>query len=280
MILQRYYGLGDTQIEYQILDRLSFKKFLGMESGDKVPDEKTVWLFRENLTKSGLVKEIFEQFRQYLETEGLIMNEGKMIDASFTIAPRQRNTREENKMIKEGRGDELWNDKPNKKRHKDIDARWTKKNNETFYGYKNHAKVDTKSKFIDNYEVTDASVHDSQPLDDLLSEEDEGQDFYADSAYTGEEQEKVIDKYKMKNKVNEKGYRNKPLTDEQKTSNREKSKTRARVEHVFGFMEQSMNGLIVRSVGIVRATGIIGLINLTYNLFRYEQVVRLNILQS
>jgi len=280
MILQRYYGLGDTQIEYQILDRLSFKKFLGLESGDKVPDEKTVWLFRENLTKSGLVKEIFEQFRQYLETEGLIMNEGKMIDASFTIAPRQRNTREENKMIKEGRGDELWNDKPNKKRHKDIDARWTKKNDETFYGYKNHAKVDTKSKFIDNYEVTDASVHDSQPLDDLLSEEDDWQDFYADSAYTGEEQEKVIDKYKMKNKVNEKGYRNKPLTDEQKTSNREKSKTRARVEHVFGFMEQSMNGLIVRSVGIVRATGIIGLINLTYNLFRYEQVVRLNILQS
>jgi len=280
MILQRYYGLGDTQIEYQILDRLSFKKFLGLESGDKVPDEKTVWLFRENLTKSGLVKEIFEQFRQYLETEGLIMNEGKMIDASFTVAPRQRNTREENKMIKEGRGDELWNDKPNKKRHKDIDARWTKKNNETFYGYKNHAKVDTKSKFIDNYEVTDASVHDSQTLDDLLTEEDEGQDFYADSAYTGEEQEKVIDKYKMKNKVNEKGYRNKPLTDEQKTSNREKSKTRARVEHVFGFMEQSMNGLIVRSVGIVRATGIIGLINLTYNLFRYEQVVRLNILQS
>ena len=280
MILQRYYGLGDTQIEYQILDRLSFKKFLGLESGDKVPDEKTVWLFRENLTKSGLVKEIFEQFRQYLETEGLIMNEGKMVDASFTVAPRQRNTREENKMIKEGKGDELWNDKPNKKRHKDIDARWTKKNNETFYGYKNHAKVDTKSKFIDNYEVTDASVHDSQPLDDLLSEEDEGQDFYADSAYTGEEQEKVIDKYKMKNKVNEKGYRNKPLTDEQKTSNREKSKTRARVEHVFGFMEQSMNGLIVRSVGIVRATGIIGLINLTYNLFRYEQVVRLNILQS
>jgi len=280
MILQRYYGLGDTQIEYQILDRLSFKKFLGLESGDKVPDEKTVWLFRENLTKNGLVEEIFEQFRQYLATEGLIMNEGKMVDASFTVAPRQRNTREENKMIKEGKGNELWNDKPNKKRHKDIDARWTRKNNETFYGYKNHAKVDTRSKFIDNYEVTDASVHDSQPLDDLLSEEDKGQDFHADSAYTGEEQEKVIKKYKMNNKVNEKGYRNRLLTDEQKSSNREKSKTRARVEHVFGFMEQSMNGLSVRSVGIIRAKGIIGLINLTYNLFRYEQVVRLNILQS
>ena len=56
--------------------------------------------------------------------------------------------------------------------------------------------------------------------------------------------------------------------------------SKTRVEHVFGFMEQSMNGITVRSVGIVRATGIIGLINLTYNFFRFEQVVRLNILQS
>lgn len=278
IILQRYYGLGDTQIEYQILDRLSFKKFLGLESGDKVPDEKTVWAFRENLTNKELVEEIFSMFTKHLESKGLIMNEGKMIDASFTVAPRQRNTREENKIIKEGNGDELWKDKPNKKKHKDIDARWTKKNGETFYGYKNHAKVDTKSKFIDKYKVSDASVHDSQPLDDLLTEKDEGQLFHADSAYTGEDQEKVISKYKMNNQVHEKGYRNNPLTEKQKASNHEKSKTRARVEHVFGFMEQSMNGLVVKSVGIVRATGIIGLINLTYNLFRYEQVVRLNII--
>lgn len=278
MILQRYYGLGDTQIEYQILDRLSFKKFLGLASGDKVPDEKTVWAFRESLTNKGLVDEVFLQFTEYLESKGLIMNEGKMVDASFTLAPRQRNTREENKLIKAGRGNELWNDKPNKKKHKDIDARWTKKNGETFYGYKNHAKVDTKSKFIDKFKVTDASVHDSQPLEDLLTEKDEEQPFHADSAYTGEEQEKVIHKYKLNNQVHEKGYRNKPLTEEQKASNREKSKTRARVEHVFGFMEQSMNGLVIKSIGIVRATGIIGLMNLTYNLFRYEQVVRLKIL--
>jgi len=278
LILQRYYGLGDTQIEYQILDRLSFKKFLGLEIGDKVPDEKTVWAFREFLTKKGLVEKLFNEFNEYLERKGLIMNEGKMIDASFTLAPRQRNTRDENKMIKEGRGNELWNDEPNKKRHKDIDARRTKKNNETFYGYKDHTKVDAKSKFIDKYVVTDASVHDSQPLEDLLTEQDKGQDLYADSAYTGEKQGKVISKYEMGNKVNEKGYRNNPLTEEQKNSNREKSKTRARVEHVFGFMEQSMNGLALKSVGIVRAAGIIGLINLTYNLFRYEQVVRLNIL--
>lgn len=278
LILQRYYGLGDTQIEYQILDRLSFKKFLGLESGDKVPDEKTVWLFRERLTIENLVEVIFFQFTNMLEEQGFIINEGKMVDASFTIAPRQRNTREENEKIKEGKGDELWNDKPNKKKHKDTDARWTKKNGEKFFGYKNHAKVDTKGKFIDNYIVTDASVHDSQALDDLLTEKDKGQELHADSAYTGEEQDKVIEKYEMVNKVHETGYRNKPLTDEQKANNNEKSKTRARVEHVFGFMGQSMNGLCVKSVGIKRATGIIGLINLTYNLFRYEQVKRLNII--
>ena len=278
IILQRYYGLGDKQVEYQILDRTSFKNFLGLASGDKVPDEKTVWLFRENLTKTGVIENLFYLFVNYLESKGLIFNEGKLIDASFTVAPRQRNTREENQKIKDGEGDKLWNDKPNKKRHKDIDARWTKKNNEKFYGYKNHAKVDAKSKFINKFVVTDASVHDSQPLDVLLDEKDENQDLYADSAYTGEEQENTIEKHKMINKVNEKGYRNKPLTDEQKLNNRQKSKTRARVEHVFGFMEQSMNGLFIRSVGIIRATGIIGLINLTYNLFRYEQIIRLAII--
>ena len=67
------------------------------------------------------------------------------------------------------------------------------------------------------------------------------------------------------------------MTDKQKAKNKKKSKIRVRVEHVFGFMEQSMNGLIVRSIGITRATGIIGLINLTYNMFRYEQVQRLKL---
>jgi len=276
LLLQRYYGLGDKQVEYQIIDRTSFKRFLGLETGDKVPDEKTVWAFREQLTKTGLVDELFGQFIGYLESKELIFNEGQIIDASFTIAPRQRNTREENQQIKNGQGKDLWNDNPHKKSHKDIDARWTKKNNENFYGYKNHAKVDAKGKFINSYIVTDASVHDSQALDDLLNKKDKGQPLYADSAYTGEDQENVITKHEMKNEVHEKGYRNRPLTELQNANNKIKSKTRVRVEHVFGFMEQSMNGLFLRCVGLVRASGIIGLINLTYNLFRYEQITRLN----
>ena len=83
-------------------------------------------------------------------------NEGKIIDASFVVSPRQRNTREENQTIKKGEGDSLWNDNPHKKCHKDIDARWTKKRGDTFYGYKNHAKVCRKTKLItERYEVMD-----------------------------------------------------------------------------------------------------------------------------
>ena len=171
----------------------------------------------------------------------------------------------------------MWNDNKHKKSHKDIDARWTKKNNETFFGYKNHAKACTKSKFLKTYSVTDASVHDSQALDGLLENDDKNQELFADSAYVGEKQDETINKYELINKVHEKGYRANPLTDEQKADNKNKSKTRVRVEHIFGFMEQSMNWLCLKSIGIKRATSIIGLINLTYNLFRYEQITRLNI---
>lgn len=100
MLLQRYYNLSDKQIEYQIIDRTSFKNFLDLSSGDKVPDEKTVWAFREKLTKLALTEDLFDLFRKHLAEKGLIFNEGKIIDASFTEVPRQRNTREENKQIK------------------------------------------------------------------------------------------------------------------------------------------------------------------------------------
>ena len=203
--------------------------------------KKTVWDFRNRLIEKGLEKDLFEKFTALLETHGLIAHEGKIIDASFVEAPRQRNSREKNKEIKAGKTPIEWDEQPNKKRQKDVDARWTKKNNQTYFGYKNHAKVDNTHKFIDTYTTTAASVHDSQALEDLLTEKDEGQNLWADSAYTGDEQENIIKKYKVKNKVHEKGYKNRPLTQEQKESNKEKSRTRARVEHVFGFMEQSMN---------------------------------------
>ena len=144
LILQRYYNLSDHQTEYQINDRMSFMRFLNLTISDDIPDSKTIWNFGEQLTDLGLVKELFDLFGKELSRLGLIINEGKIVDASFVEAPRQRNSREDNKKIKSGNGINLWKDKPNKARQKDIDARWTKKNFQNYYGYKNHAKVDAK----------------------------------------------------------------------------------------------------------------------------------------
>ena len=108
VVLQRIYHLGDGQTEYQIRDRLSFRDFLGLASGDKVPVEKTIWAFKEELTKKGLFEQLFNKFYAFLDENNLILHEGTMIDGSFVDAPRQRNTREENKQIKEGKGCELW----------------------------------------------------------------------------------------------------------------------------------------------------------------------------
>lgn len=272
-ILQRYYNLSDDQAEFQINDRMSFMRFLDLTISDDIPDSKTIWNFTEKLKDLSLAKPLFDLFLEELNKLNLIVNEGKIVDASFVEAPRQRNSREENKHIKEeGKAPDQWKGTPSKLAQKDVNARWTKKNNQNYFGYKNHTKIDSGSKLIDNYSVSDASVHDSQAMEGLFEEKDASQPFYADSAYTGPKQEETIKKYEMKNEVHEKGYKNSPLTEEQKASNTEKSRTRARVEHIFGFMEMNMGGMFFRKVGIKRAETMIGLMNLTYNMFRKIQL--------
>lgn len=272
LILQRYYNLSDDQVEYQINDRMSFMRFLNLTISDDIPDSKTVWNFREQMVDLDLVDLIFSLFVKELERLNLIVNEGKIVDASFIEVPKQRNKKEENQQIKNGETPDSFNENPHKKAQKDVDAKWTKKNNETFFGYKNHIKIDSKTKIITKFKVTDASVHDSQVLDNLLDEKDKDQDLHADSAYTGAKQEEIISKNEMKNMVHEKGVRANPLTEEQKLSNKEKSRTRARVEHIFGFMEMSMNSMYLYCIGFKRTNATIGLMNLTYNMFRKIQL--------
>jgi IS5 family transposase len=270
LVLQSLYNLSDAQLEFQITDRFSFMAFLGMHLNDRVPDEKTIWLFRDELTAAGLIGRLFEQFDVTLSSNGFSAEQGQIIDATIVSAPKQRNRREENKQIKEeGKAPESWESKPNKKRQKDTDARWTKKRNVSYFGYKNHVNVDAKHKFIRRFEVTSASVHDSQPVKGLLDGKNRGKAFYADSAYTGEEIANLLRENDLHSRINEKGYRNRPLSESQKESNREKSKIRSRVEHVFGVQSQRAGGLLLRSIGIVRAKTKIGLRNLSYNLSRY-----------
>ena len=111
---------------------------------------------------------------------------------------------------------------------KDCDARWTKKNNQSYYGYKNHISIDNKHKLIRSFEVTSAEVHDSQKFIDVLSE-NTSQDTYVDSAYGGEEYELTLKALGYRPHIIKKAVKNKPLTERDKARNKRISRVRARV---------------------------------------------------
>lgn len=271
LILQRYYNVSDDAIEYAILDRLSFMRFLGLGINDPAPDAKTIWLFRDTLTKKGLIEKLFKILDKQLDKDGIIVHEGKLVDASIVEVPIQRNSREENDKLKEGDLPEEWNE--NKIRQKDTDAKWTKKNAQNFFGYKNHIKADTKTKLITGYAVTTANTPDKAVIKDLLNKkEDGGQFLHADSAYSSKELEELYKKKGVISKVNQKGYRHKSLTAKQQKANTRKSKVRARVEHIFGFMSNTMNRMYLKYRSFIRNAAGIALMNLTYNLFRLVQL--------
>lgn len=269
LILQSLYNLSDDELEYQINDRLSFMKFLGLEISDKIPDSKTIWNFREEIKSYGLEKKLFDKFGDYLGNCGYQAKEGQILDATMVPVPKQRNTRDENKLIKEGKTPEEWQENSYKLRQKDTEARWTKKGNISYYGYKNHVNTDKEFKLIRRYTVTEASVHDSQVIGKLLDDNNESDTVWADSAYWAEYIIQVLTWLGFDPKIHERAFKNKPLSEEQKSNNKEKSKIRARVEHIFGCIVMSMGGKFIRSIGIERAKVNIGLKNLTYNLNRY-----------
>ncbi|CAM5321543.1 IS5 family transposase [Aquamicrobium terrae] len=276
LVLGALYNLSDDQIEYQVRDRLSFMRFLGLGLEDRVPDAKTVWLYREGLAPAGMVEALFKQFDGYLARQGYIARGGQILDASVVPVPRNHNTREENATIKNGEVPEGWADKPAKRSQKDTDARWTKKHGKSHYGYKNHVNVDRKHKLVRRYHVSDAALHDSQAVDHLLMRGNTGSDFWADPAYRSEEMEAKLRARGLKSRIHRKGKRGKPLTEQGKASNRTKSAVRARVEHVFGAQTNDMGGTLVRTIGVIRAKAKIGMKNLAYNMRRLVQLRRLN----
>jgi len=273
LVVQRYYGLSDDAMEFALVDRSSFKRFLGLGLTDKLPDAKTIWNFRDQLSKGSMVEKLFEKLDQRLHDQRIIIKSGKMIDASIVETPIQRNSRDENQQIKEGNIPDDWKENPNKLRQKDTDAKWVTHNGKDHFGYKDHIKADTKTKLITGYQVTSAQVHDGQMLDALTDEQqDHHQTLHGDSAYRSTENQQLLRKKNITSRIHEKGYRNKPLTQKQIQRNHRKSKIRSRIEHIFGFMTNTMHAMYIRCRGLTRAKAIIGLNNLTYNFFRIIQL--------
>lgn len=266
LVIRKLYGLSHDQTEFQVLDRFSFRDFLGLEIQHKVPDAKTIWLFENNLQEGHALEALFVNFTERLRKAGLIVNEGKIMDASIVHAPVQHIRAKENDQLDKGRKPRGWN--KHKVRQKDTDATWTKKHGKSYFGYKNHTKVDAKSKLMETYVATTASEADGNMVGKLLSEGDRGQRMDADKGYDWQSVRDDLAALEMDDQVMEKARRGKPLGRKQKRANKARSRVRARVEHVYGQITRRFDGHRLRCIGFGRANHQIGLTNLLYNMLR------------
>ena len=284
LVIQAANNLSDERTEFLINDRLSFIRFLGLGLSDRVPDARTIWLFRERLTKADVIKALFDRFDAALRASGYIAMSGQIVDASLIAAPKQRITQEEKQAIKEGRVPEAWKDKPAKLRQKDRDARWTVKFSKAkeradgtkppvdiaipTFGYQNHVSIDGGFGFIRKWAATDAAAYEGARLrEGLLDKTNTSRKVWADTAYRSKANEAFMEKNGFVSRVHRKKPKGKPMPEAVRRANNAKSKIRSRVEHVFAAQKDRMD-LFVRTIGIARATTKIGMANLVYNIKR------------
>ena len=265
LVLKRLYNLSDEQMEYQLLDRMSYKRFCGLANATNVPDRTTVWTFENRIGEAG-AKALFDGVSAQLLKKGFIARGGQIIDATLVPAPTQHTRRGEKELIGQGAMPAGW--KPAKRRQKDLDATsWTKKHGKSTFGYKLSINVDKKYKLIRKIETDTARTHDSQHFDDVFDTANTSRDVYADRGYPSAEREAWLKENGFRNQIQRKGQRNKPLSECQQRRNTRIAKTRARVEHVFGAIEQ-MGSKLLRTIGQARANFAMTMMAACYNLKR------------
>ncbi len=291
LIIQAANNLSDERAEFLINDRLSFMRFLGLSLSDRVPDARTIWLFREKLSKAEAIKPLFERFEAALRGAGYIAMGGQIVDASLIAAPKQRNTENEKKAIKQGRIPEDWKTNPAKLSHKDRDARWTVKFSKAkakpdgsvppvdiaipVFGYQNHVAIDREYGLIRRWDATDAAAYEGARLrEGLLDKTNTASAVWADTAYRSQANEEFLEKNGFVSRIHRKKPPGRPMPQTTRRANSIKSKVRSGVEHVFAVQKDKMD-LFIRTIGIARATIKIGMANLVYNIKRFVYLDRL-----
>ena len=242
--LQHWFELSDPGAEEALYDSRAMRHFVQIDLGrEPVPDETTICKFRHLMEKYNLGDALFRIVNVYLEENGMKVSRGTIVDATIINAPSSTK---------------------NKDKRRDPEMHQTRKGNQWYFGMKAHIGVDSRSKMIHSVVATAANVHDSQVLEDLLHGEETR--VWGDSAYTG--QGDVIRKHapNAKDFTNQKGFRNRPLTEEDAARNRTKSKVRAKVEHpflvlkrIFGFNKVRYRGLDKNANRLFVACGLVNL---------------------
>lgn len=305
LILQASHSLSDERTEFLIKDRLSFMRFLDLGLSDPVPDANTIWTFREALTRATVggtpaITVLFQAYEAALTKAGFLamgggaslrLRQGKpvgqagggqIIDATIVSAPKQRNTDGEKADIRAGRVPEAWKDKPAQLAQKDRDARWTVKFSKAkpsddgspridiavpSFGYKSHIGIDRRHGLIRTWTATHAARHDGAQLPNLISKANTASAVWADTAYRSKANEQHLANAGLRSQIHRKKRAGRPMAKNVAQANNARSKVRAAVEHVFARQKGPM-ALIVRTIGLARATVKIGLANIAYNMRR------------
>jgi IS5 family transposase len=281
LVLQTLYTLSDEQAEYQVRDRLSFMRFVGLGLGDPVPDAKTLWLFREQLTRAGAIETLFARFDRLLRDAGYLAMGGQIVDATVVEARRPRLKGEEKAVVKGGGTPEGWSKA--KAAQIDKDGRWTLKRGRKrppkadervatelvvpCFGYKNHVTIDRRHGFVRRYTVTHAAAHDGAQLAAVLDPDNTASGVWADTAYRSQENLAMLARRGLVERLQRPKPRGKPMAPNVRRGNARRAKVRVHVEHVFAVQKRRL-GLVIRTVGKARAEAKLGLANLVANMLR------------
>ena len=209
--MQQWYGLSDPGMEDALYDSESMRRFAGIDlEADVIPDETTILNFRHLLEQHHLTEEIFEKTRRYLVEKGLMLREGTIVDATIINSPPSTK---------------------NQARKRDPEMKQTRKGNQWYFGMKAHVGTESKRGLVHSIVVTNAGVHDSQVMDDLLHGEETF--VYGDKAYANAGKREAFESRGIEWHVDRKGTSGHPLTQKDKDWNHEQNRTRAKGEHAF-----------------------------------------------
>jgi len=223
--LQQWYGLSDPAAEDSLYDTESMRRFVGVDM-DSIPDESTICRFRHRLEREGLTAKLFQKVEGYLSEQGLIVNEGTIVDA--TIIGASGSTK-------------------NSEKKRDPEMKPTRKGNQWYFGMKAHVGTDTNGR-VHSVVVTDASVHDSQMMEELVHGEE--QVVYGDKAYADAGKQARFEESGVEWRVNRKGSARRKLNIADRSFNRKNNRTRARGEHAFRIVKDMWGYSKVRYRGI------------------------------
>jgi len=261
LLLQVWYKLSDPGLEKQLARDLLFRRFVGLDIAESVPDHSTIWRFRQLLESQGLMKSLLDEVNRQLADQSLYIQQGEVsiVDASVIEAKQCR---------------------PNKKYDgsstQDPEAGWNVKagsdgQRKSTYGFKAHVNVEEDG-FIKTADYTAGNIHDSNCFTNLLSGREAA--VYADSAYASQRHKQWLSDHRIEDRITRRAYRNRPLTAEDKRLNRQHSGTRSIVERVFGVLKQHYAMGKARYLGLARNRTRFELICIAYNLKRGLSIQR------